>query len=260
LRKVKLKFQQYKLHCNLGKRFWYFTSKTNLIRQVIKKSDSANLTPLYILDVGCGTGANLQMLSGFGKSFGLDNSLAALYFCKKNNISNLIIGNVTEDLPFRDEQFDLVCAIDLLEHLQEETQALREMRRILKRGASLIITVPAYKLLWSEHDLSAGHMRRYSKENLIEKLNSSGFLIKRCTYFNCFAFLPTFFFRKIIRQFLEGGNHNDRLRLDFEFKIPQVINIFFSWFSRLEVLLLKYINFPFGVSLICICKKGKSND
>jgi SAM-dependent methyltransferase len=247
----------YELHYQLGRKFWYFVYKTDLIKDFMEKIKLVKKYPLRILDVGCGTGSNLLMFNKFGNSFGLDNSLSALHFCEKMGLSRLVAADVTGS-PFREESFDIVCALDLLEHLglEGENNCLSDIYRILKKDSHLIITVPAFSWLWSDHDLAAGHKRRYTKKGLNRKLALFGFTVERSTYFNCFVCPFVFIFRKLLRNFLKSRKEEKDLYLDFDFHFhPFFTDILLPWISKLERKALRYLDLPFGVSLVCVCRK-----
>jgi len=249
----------YKLHYQLEKEFWYFLYKRDLVKEFIERVRLPKRFRGDILDIGCGTGSILQMLDGLGVSFGVDNNLSALHFCAKRGLTRLIAADVMGRIPFREERFDIVCALDLLEHLslEGEEKCLDDIYRILKKDSYLILTLPAFGLLWSEHDLAAGHKRRYKKKELIKRLAFAGFTVERCTYFNCFLFPPVLLFRKFIRKLWSFKKNKKELYLDFDFHFPSLFtDVLFPAVSRIEKMALEYFDLPFGVSLICICRKG----
>jgi len=247
--------KDYHLHFSLENNFWYFTLKTAIIRDNIKKLTNKYKNTLHILEVGCGSGRNLELINKYGTGFGVDNNLIALNLCQKRKLKNLIVGDANK-LPFKNASFDIVCTFDLLEHLEDDYGCLMEFRRTLKKGGYLIISVPAFRILWGEHDLALGHKRRYSKTELIKKISTVGFKLERCTYFNFFIFLPLLIFRKFISSVPKNKINIDILHLDFEYKPFLIIsNLFFPYIAKLEIILLRHFNLPWGVSLFSIYKK-----
>ena len=141
-----------------AKHWWYVGKRkivSGLLEKFISKKDNR------ILDIGCGTGIVLKMLNKYGLASGLDISQDALSFCKERGLNSLFLGSATS-LPFSDETFSLVTALDILEHIEDDTLALREIRRVLKKGGLAIINIPAFPNVCSSHDISLGHKRRYT--------------------------------------------------------------------------------------------------
>ena len=114
-----------------------------------------------ILDVGCGTGANLEMLSEFGEAEGVDVSAEALDFCRARGLENVKQGEA-EHLPYEDESFDLVTGLDVVEHLDDDLAGLKEMRRVLRPDGRALLFVPAFMFLWGVQDDISNHRRRYT--------------------------------------------------------------------------------------------------
>ena len=158
---------------NLEETHWWHIAKRNLMISLLKNNLSGNQN--RILDIGCGTGKNLEVLERFGVSFGIDSSPQAILYCKKRGIKNVVKGNI-ERMPFTRESFDAITALDVLEHVDDQ-EALKEVYRVLKRGNVLIITVPAYPELWSKWDEVLNHKRRYAKKQLENLLKENGFKI-----------------------------------------------------------------------------------
>src|SRR6185369_6926085 len=142
-----------------------------------------------ILDVGCGTGANLEMLSEFGVAEGVDVSTEALSFCQARGLENVKLG-AAEALPYEDNSFDLVTGLDVVEHLDDDLAGLKEMRRVLRRGGQTLLFVPAFMFLWGVQDDISNHRRRYTLKGLRRAVNEAGFEIERATYVNLSFFAP----------------------------------------------------------------------
>jgi SAM-dependent methyltransferase len=141
-----------------------------------------------LLDIGCGTGANLPMLrscvENYGHVTGLDFSPLALRFARRHlesSNASLVRGDGLR-LPFRTDGFDAVTMLDVLEHLSDDRRALREVHRVLRPGGALVWSVPAYQRLWSAHDEALHHFRRYEYHALRRLLRDSGFKIQRISF------------------------------------------------------------------------------
>ena len=233
--------------------YWWFVARRKLIHDVV--ADGHNFPQdATILDIGCGTGLNNELLSEFGQVWGTDRSEHALNFSRKRGIENLVLSNA-EDLQFADESFNLVTALDVLEHVDDDLQALSEIWRVTKADGLFVITVPAYGFLWSEHDEALHHRRRYTAHELRNKLTNAGFEVDRSTYFISLLFFPILFMR--IAQNL--GKKSLRPKTS-HVVLPKWMNSLLIKILDLERLYLKWSNLPFGVSIVCTARKPKAKE
>ena len=224
---------------------WWHKAKRELVTSFLKKYllDKNE----KILDVGCGTGKNLEEFSKYGKVWGLDNSPEAIAFCKKRGFKNLNLGNI-EKMPYKKEFFDVVSALDVLEHV-DDLRALKEIRRILKKEGILIITVPAFDWLWSKWDEVLFHKRRYTEKSLSMALKKSGFRIINISYVYFFLVLPALIIRAI-KKIL----YKDYYPSDFELS-NKILNHILLTLARIERILMINFKIPFGTSIIAVLKK-----
>lgn len=237
---------------HVGRRYIISSFIDNLISSS-SKFDNGNqaeeLTGAKILDVGSGTGENLKFLSQFGETIGIDNSERAVEFSKKRGLNNLKIGEA-ENLPFADNSFELVTMLDLLEHISNDSRALKEANRTLKPKGHLLVTVPAYPSLWSEHDEALNHKRRYSKRELTKKIEQEGFLIKRAS-FAITTFLPPI---SLYRALQNASRQKTESKTSYVF-LPGWLNKIFIGVLRAEAKAIKKIDLPFGLSLVALAEK-----
>lgn len=229
---------------------WWFVARRKIIFDLILMQLPQHHRT-QILDVGCGTGCNIQKLNshGYNNVIGLDISQAALRFCQTQNVKKTVCGDVIL-LPFPDNSFDMSLALDLIEYVQDDLAALKELARILKPGGSLVIFAPAYKFLWSFHDEAKHHIRRYEINDLQSKMQQAGLSITKLTYANTFLF-PLVFAERIITRVMGRPkyiNSEDDLH-------PSWSSMFLRNTFAFESSLLRHIDFPFGVSIICIARK-----
>jgi SAM-dependent methyltransferase len=202
---------------------------------------------LRILDVGCGTGANLEMLSAFGAAEGVDVSAEALSFCQARGLVNVKLGEA-EHLPYEAGSFDLVTGLDVVEHLDDDRAGLKEMARVLRRDGRALLFVPAFMFLWGVQDDISNHRRRYTLKELKRTVRESGFEIERASYVNLSFFAPILLGRLFMRV--------TRLRPESENNITiGFLNGVLGKLLGAESLPLRYLNFPFGVSIICVARK-----
>src|SRR5919206_1675636 len=200
-----------------------------------------------ILDVGCGTGANLIMLSKYGDAEGVDVSEDALAFCRERGLDNVTLG-AGEKLPYEDGTFDLVTAFDVVEHMDDDLAGLSEMRRVLRPGGRVLLFVPTFMFLWGLQDDVSNHRRRYRMPELRRVLEQAGFEIERTTYANITFFLPILLLRKLMRLTgIKTASENN-------INVP-ALNGFLARVLGAESLVLRYMNIPFGVSGLCVARK-----
>ncbi len=200
-----------------------------------------------ILDVGCGTGANLLMLSKYGYAEGVDVSEDALAFCRERGLENVKLG-AAEQLPYDDGTFDLVTALDVVEHLDDDLAGLREMRRVLRPGGRVLLFVPTFMFLWGLQDDVSHHRRRYRMPELRRVLEQAGFEIERTTYANITFFMPILAMRKLMR--LTGIKAESENNINVS-----ALNGLLARMLGAESFVLRYMNIPFGVSGLCVARK-----
>jgi SAM-dependent methyltransferase len=199
-----------------------------------------------ILDVGCGTGANLLMLSQYGDAEGVDVSEDALAFCRERGLEKVELG-AAEKLPYDDGTFDLVTALDVVEHLDNDLAGLREMRRVLRPGGHVLLFVPTFMFLWGLQDDVSNHRRRYRLPELRRVLEQAGFEIERTTYANITFFLPILLARKLMRVTGIKAESENNINVS-------AFNGLLGGMLGAESVVLKYMNIPFGVSGLCVAR------
>jgi SAM-dependent methyltransferase len=234
---------------NLEKNYFWFSSRNKLITWSMKKyfSDATS-----ILDVGCGTGNVLSAIKrAFPNSrlFGADIFIEGLRFAQERNETALLFQMDAKSIPFRDE-FDIVGAFDLIEHIDNDELALNQMYKATRPGGGIIITTPQHPFLWSNKDEHAHHYRRYNSKELICKVENAGFKIEKITSFVTFLFpfiIASRYYNKIIKTDYQP------LR---EFHINNFSNNLFYKTMRFESNLIKLgFSFPFGTSLLLVGRK-----
>lgn len=227
---------------------WWFVGRRRILASFVQRilRDLDTPTP-RILDVGCGTGANLEMLGNFGEAEGVDVSAEALDFCQTRGLTNVKQGEA-ERLPYEDRTFDLVTGLDVVEHLDDDVAGLREMRRVLRPGGRALLFVPAFMFLWGVQDDISNHRRRYTRSSLTEVVKQAGLEVEHSTYANITFFTPILLGRLFMR--LTGLRPASENNLTVGF-----MNGVLGRVLGAEAPLLSHMNFPFGVSIICVARR-----
>ena len=228
--------------------YWWFVARRRLLDSLVTEIAGEFQRPT-ILDVGCGTGMNYSVLGKHGDTFSSDASEEALRFSRSRGIDGLVRSHV-ESLPFVDSTFDIVTALDMLEHVDDDLEALDELLRVTGEDGVLLITVPAYGFLWSEHDEALHHRRRYAASELRNKLTNAGFVVERITYYITFLFFPILFMR-----FVQSVSRKSIHAKTSHVILPRWLNSLLIAILGLERFLLRWLNFPFGVSIVCLARK-----
>jgi|KBSMisStandDraft_5_1062788.scaffolds.fasta_scaffold16515_4 SAM-dependent methyltransferase len=227
---------------------WWFAGRRQIITSFIEQIFTGwqGKRP-RILDVGCGTGANLEMLGEFGDAEGVDVSTDALSFCRQRGLDSVRLGEA-EKLPYPDQSFDLVTALDVVEHLDDDLAGLKEMRRVLKPGGRAMMFVPAFMFLWGVQDDVSHHRRRYTMRQLKERVRAAGFEIERATFANITFFLPTLVGRVLMRLTGLRPASENNLTISFLNKpLGMILGAEHYW--------LRHMNLPIGVSAICVARR-----
>lgn len=247
--------EEYRKHFELEEQFWWFVGKREIIKAILESCKIKKNGESTFLDIGCGTGINLKIFQEYFNSFGCDLSDEAIHFCKKRNLKKIAKSNA-EELPFNDEKFDIVTLLDVLYHknVHSDINVLREAKRVLKKNGYLIITDSAFNFLLSRHDIAFHTRERYTKENLRNKLTENSFFILKLSYFNFFLF-PIILSVRIFERL--ALNKNNKPESDLK-PINSVFNKILIHILRMEAFLIRYLNFPFGSSLLCLAKKTRS--
>ena len=224
--------------------YWWFVARRELGVEFVRMHVPRHAR---ILDVGCGAGATARDLSPHGRVFACDLSERALTFCRQRGLHALSLGDL-QRLPFRTGSVECVVALDVLEHVSDDEQALREIARVLTPNGVLVLSTPAYPLLWSGHDVALHHFRRYRRARLRTLVEQSGFNIVRLSY-AVFLLFPFVAIARLVGRLL-GGRSRAGL-----WWIGDGPNRLLLALMRWENRLLRRADLPWGVSLVLVARR-----
>lgn len=231
--------------------YWWFVGKQFLVKSVMKRLCINSRERGKILDIGCGTGVILKLIEDFGVACGMEMSSEAIRFLQQRNLNLIVQSDANQIIPFRNNIFSVITCLDVLEHLDNDLSLIEEMFRVCKPGGHVVITVPAFQILWSPHDVALHHKRRYTKKQILRMIHQLNWRVINCSYYNAILFFPILGIR-ILKKYLS----NKKLaRSDFFVTLPAWLNRALCLLFLCEMFSLKYLKFPFGVSLLLILQK-----
>lgn len=230
------------------KTYWWHLGRLRIIETYVRKAMHNKNNPL-ILNVGCGTGGTIDMLQSVGTVDNIDISDDAIKFMKKSGYKRITKVDDIK-LSFKAKTYDMVGAFDVLEHIDKQVSALKEWKRVLKDDGAIVITVPAYQWLWSDHDVSLHHKRRYTTTRIEEAAEKAGLVVEKKSYAIVFSLLLVVGFRTM-NKVLNRKTDEETSYVD----VPKWVNALFTNLLYIEAWFHKYTVFPFGTSVVTILRK-----
>lgn len=239
----------YEQFASLQKDHFWFIGRRQIFFDLLRREVGPG-NDRQILEIGCGAGGMLSALTEFGTVHGMDVASDYVRFCAERQPARMLTGS-GDALPFADQSFDIIALFDVIEHIPDERKTLAEVKRVLKPGGTVFISVPAYQFLYSQNDRVVHHQRRYTARHLRARLREAGLRSKKVSYFNTLLF-------PLILAAVLALKAKDRLfglppgetNLDHEFRGP--LNSLLAFLMGSERWLLRHMSFPFGHSLIAM--------
>lgn len=229
-------------------RHWWFVGRRQIVLAVL----GAHLTPAphgRILDFGCGTGTMLGYLRRFGEVEGIDADEHAVRYCHARGQARVQLLD-SDALPFPDDSFDLLTALDVLEHIDDDRRSFAEVARILRPGGTFLATVPSYPWMWGVQDEISHHFRRYTRRQLEQRILAAGLELERLTHFNTILFAPIAAVRLARRLRPPEGEPRSDFQMTREGAVNRLLTAVFSAEARW----LRTRDLPFGVSLLALAR------
>ena len=227
---------------------WWFAARRSILLRYLRRQTVPGSRPL-LLDAGCGTGAILVEASRDFDAYGMDTSTTAIAFCRSRGLNHVRV--CTLDGYPTDQLFDIIVLLDVIEHAPDDHEILRQAHLRLKKGGHLLVTVPAYRWLWSAHDVINHHYRRYTARQVREVVRGSGYSVIRLSYFNTLLF-PLAAIRRIGSKIFTGSTVDE-----FAFP-PRWLNALLMMIFKTEGYILPHFSLPFGLSVFCWATKAEA--
>lgn len=225
-------------------RHWWFRARREILADQLAHLD---LRPdARILEVGCGTGGNLEMLERFGSVTGIEPDPEARQHAQDSTGVTVLPGMLPHGLPAFDERFDLMAALDVVEHLDDDATSLAALRALLKPKGILFTTVPAHPWMWSRHDELHHHKRRYRKADYVRLIEAAGLHVRKATFFNSVLY-PPIALARLAKVGERSGRADDALP-------SPLLNELLRQAFAVEKHPLRRMDLPFGVSLLVIAE------
>ncbi len=239
----------YLQYASVEDKHWWFVARRQIIEQVIRKLSLPKNA--QILEAGCGTGGNLQMLSRHGQVSAMELDEIACQFANQRQVTTVKRGTLPDNIPFA-LHYDLILILDVIEHLDDDLSALKALYYKLKPGGYLLVTVPAYQFLWSEHDEINHHKRRYRLQGLKQMVRKAGYEVIYGSYFNTFLF-PIVVIVRGLGKLLQKQNNN---QFSSDLVLPsKPVNQLLTWLFANERYLINRFTLPFGLSILFLARK-----
>lgn len=242
-----MNIEMYRIFFNIQKQHWWFVTKKDIILDTIGRHLKFKSSSM-ILDIGCGSGLMLNDLEKIGQTNGMDMSNEAIQFSKEIFAGPVKQGSLPYQVPYPASTFELITALDVIEHIDDDVASLEAIKRLLSTSGKAVITVPAYMFLWSEFDEMNEHKRRYTLTELQQKLITAGFHIEKISYFNTLLFPIVYIVRKV----------NNILGRDGASDVDMpggIVNHSLKTIFGIEKFLLRFCRLPFGVSILAVVSK-----
>lgn len=225
---------------------WWFAGRRRIVEHVLSGLELP--ADARILELGCGTGGNLDLLSRFGKVRAVELDDTARAYAQGRGRVEVVEGSLPDGVPFEDASFDLIVLLDVLEHVERDRESLTRIESLLAPGGRLLLTVPALRMLWSEHDEEHHHHRRYHRGELVEMVRAAGLQVRVASYYNTWLF-P-------LVAAARGWNRltGRKAEADLEVPAPPVNRTLESIFASERHVVTKW-TLPVGVSLLLVAQR-----
>jgi len=242
--------QAYALASEVEERHWWFRGRRAVLRALLDRQVGGSRDPRQVLEVGCGNGGNLALLARYGEVFAVELDDAARERAARRGVATVEAGGLPGGLPFAGRRFDLVAALDVLEHVADDAAALGALADRLKPGGLLLLTVPAYRWMWGPNDDISRHVRRYAPAEARALVERAGLALDYFGHFNTILF-PLAVAQVKLAPWLPGDRYAG-LRLP-----PRPLNRLLEGAFALERFIAPRFALPYGLSLVALARAAR---
>jgi SAM-dependent methyltransferase len=237
----------YRLAAEAEDRHWWFRGRRSVLQALLDRHLGGGRSGRSVLEVGCGNGGNLALLARYGELFAVELDEAARSRASARGIGTVEPGGLPDALPFPGRRFDLVAALDVLEHVEDDAGALGALKARLKPGGLLLATVPAYEWMWGPNDDVSRHLRRYSRKAFLDLLGRSGLALEHFGHFNTILF-PLALAQVKLAPTLRADRYA-AVRVP-----PSALNGLLHAAFALERFMVPRFQLPYGLSLVALAR------
>jgi len=231
--------------------YWWYVNKRKIVENLLRHFSPSGKR---LLEIGSGGGYFVSQLSGRGWDVVAgDIHLTAAHFAREHGVNNTLVFDANRIWPFTDNSFDVLIMLDVLEHLEDDAAVLAECFRILRPGATVVITVPAHPYLYGHRDELLSHKRRYTRKSLSTAIRSTEFEILKLTYWNAISYLPVLALAWKEKVF---GTKKANAEMP---KLSKFTNAILKGWGSIESALIPYLYIPMGLSLVVVLTKKKES-
>jgi SAM-dependent methyltransferase len=232
-------------------RHWFYSGKREIVRYWLRRAGPLKRSDLLV-DCGAGTGKFVEEMSGTCRALALDDHAESLVIARQKLGNDRVLEGRCTALPLENSSVDAVTALDVLEHVDQDGLAVREIARVLKPGGIFVVTVPALPSLWSDWDVVLHHHRRYTRESLMALFDNQPFELIHCNYVNVAA-LPAVWLIRKWRKLMGSDQHSNHKRAEDGIP-PEPLNAMLRW-QFVELACQKPMKFPAGVGLLGVWRR-----
>jgi SAM-dependent methyltransferase len=244
----------YLKYFDFEKNHWWFRARAQILQAYLRRTIVPKSRP-RILNVGAATGGSIAWLSPLGELTSLEFDSDSVEFIRNHLNQHVTQGSILS-LPYGDNEFDVVCAFDVIEHVENDTLAVSELNRVCRPGGSVLVTVPAHMHLWNVHDEVNHHFRRYEMAQLRELWAGASGKIEFASFFNNRFYIPITVIRKMT-AFVARFRKQGQLKSDFETFSPGKLNdILFSIMAGEKSRIERQKSYRLGVSILLHWRKA----
>lgn len=233
----------YRQMAELDQKHWWYRARREILADLIRRK-ARPAKKGRVLEIGCGTGHNLEMLSAFARVDAVELDDEARKIAEQRLGRKVMRAPLPELAGVRDQHYDLIVALDVIEHIEDDSGALEAIAAKLKPDGKFLMTVPAHQWMWSAHDVANHHKRRYSKRSLRTLIEASPLRLEKIGYFNSLLF-PLAVAERLSSKL--RGSHSGEIKLP-----PPALNSLFEAVFGAERYLVGRLPLPMGLSLFAL--------